>query len=209
MELKNIVAEYDSKNLLVKKLFLKRLEIAIQLALPILNKLNEPAIIDIGCGQGKLLKLLEKKNNNIKLTGIDIEPKVIELKNNIDAEIHIMSALNINLPKNSFDAAFCLDVLEHLRDQELQIATCEIKRILKPNGLLITSLPTENLFYKFNRLLLKGTTSAVKGPGDSPHLFNAKKIEKRLRISGFKQTEQKRLPSFPFLSLFRITAFTL
>jgi len=67
-----------------------------------------------------------------------------------------------------------LDVLEHFQD--LKEPVKEIARILKKDGFLVTSLPTENFFYKLGRFLTTGTTSMEKGPC-SPHFYGVKTIE--------------------------------
>lgn len=210
MELKKIVGEYHSQNILVKKLFFDRLKIAVDLARNTLSDNPTASVIDIGCGQGMLLKILKKTFPNAALHGIDIEPNVIQLAKNIKATIQVMSVTKIKFENNLFNIVFCLDVLEHLTSTELKMAANEIKRILKPNGLLITSLPTETWFYKFCRFLSKGTFSAVKGPGEhSPHLNNARIVERALCGYGFLKQKQTFLPViFPF-SLFHITSFTI
>jgi len=204
MDLKEIVPEYHSKNIFVRGLFLKRLKIALQLARSKLESGGEFKIVDLGCGEGNFLKLIEENLKNVKTFGIDVEPRVLELKNFLKAEIRIADIRNSGFPDAFFDAAFCLDVLEHF--ENLENPAREIKRILKPDGLLIVSLPTENLFYKLGRLFTKGTMSEKKGPCSSPHFHNAKTIEKFLSDNGFNIVKRISLPAIPFLSLFHIVS---
>jgi len=204
MDLKEIVPEYHSKNIFVRNLFLKRLKIALQLAGSRLESGGEFKIVDLGCGEGNFLKLIEENFKNVKTFGIDIEPKVLELKNFLRAEIRIADIRNSGFPNAFFDAVFCLDVLEHFENLEKPVR--EIKRILKSDGLLIVSLPIENLFYKLGRLFIKGTTSEEKGPCSSPHFYNAKTVEKFLRNNGFKIVKKISLPTIPFFSLFHIVS---
>lgn len=205
MKIESIVNEYRSKNPIIKKLFLRRINVAVKLADATVKNQNNASIIDIGCGEGMLLKLLRKEYPSLAMTGIDIEPTVLTLQDKVQADIRVMSVTDMKFPDKSFDVAFCLDTLEHIPQKELESGVSEIKRILKTNGKLITSLPTETAFYKFCRLLAKGTTSAETGPCSSPHFHTAKEVENLLRISGFKQIKQKRLPPVPFFALFHIT----
>jgi len=76
MQLEEIVPEYHSKNVFVRSLFLKRLKIAIQLARSELNSNNNLKVIDLGCGEGVLLKLLEKEFKDIRTIGIDVKTDV-------------------------------------------------------------------------------------------------------------------------------------
>jgi len=205
MELEEIVPEYHSKNVFVKNLFLKRLKIALRLAEPELESKDDLKIIDLGCGQGIFLKLLEEKFKNIKTFGVDIEPCVLEAKKFLKAKIKIADIRNSGFPNDFFDIVFCLDVLEHFKNLEEPIR--EIKRIVEPDGVLIVSLPTENLFYKLGRLLTKRTMSSQKGPCSSPHFHKAKTIEQFLRSNGFKVVGKKLLPPIPFFTLFNIISF--
>lgn len=205
MQLEEIVPEYHSKNVFVRSLFLKRLKIAIQLARSELNSNNNLKVIDLGCGEGVLLKLLEKEFKDIRTFGIDVKPDVLEIKKFLRAEIKTADIRNSGFSNNFFDIIFCLDVLEHFEDLGKPVR--EIERILRSNGLLIVSLPTENLFYKLGRLCTKGTTSAKKGPCSSPHFHEAAAIEKFLHHDGFKIIKKKSLPPIPLLTLFNMVSF--
>lgn len=187
-KLEEIVPEYHSKNTFLRNLFFKRLELAIELAKSKLNLNKNLKVIDLGCGEGLLLSLFEKKFKNIQTFGIDIEPNVLELRKFLRAEIKIADIRDSGFPDNFFDIAFCLDALEHFRI--LKEPVKEIKRILKPQGLLIVSSPAENFFYKIGRFLIKGTTSSRKGPCSSPHFHTAAEIEKYLCYNKFKIIEK-------------------
>lgn len=205
MKLREIVPEYHSKNIFIKSLFLKRLKIAIRLVWSKLGSSNNLKVIDLGCGEGNFLKLIEENFKNIKTFGVDLEPNVLALKKFLRAEIKIIDIRNSGFPNNFFDIVFCLDVLEHFKDLERPVR--EIKRILKPDGVLVVSLPTESWFYRLGRLFIKGTTSAQKGPCSSPHFHDAKTIERFLSSNGFDIVKKILLPSIPFLSLFEILSF--
>jgi len=204
MELSEIVPEYHSKNPWLRKLFLKRLETAIQLADFKIN--SRQKVIDLGCGEGLFLKLLQERFIRLNIFGIDSEPNIKNIKKNICADVRVRDLRNSGFPSNFFDIAFCLDVLEHFADLEAPVN--EIIRILKPDGLLIVSLPTENIFYKIGRLITKGTVSEQKGPCSSPHFYNAKKVNDFLCHNRFKAISQIFLPS-KFLPLFEVSSFKL
>lgn len=205
MNLKEIVPEYHSKNILVKRLFFKRIELAIELAKSKLESDNDTNVIDLGCGEGILLKLLEEKFKNIKTFGIDIEPNVLKIRKFLKAGVRTADIRDSGFPGDFFDIIFCLDVLEHFENLKEPIK--EIKKILRADGLLVVSLPTENLFYKIGRLFAKGTVSREKGPSSGPHFHKAKIIENFLCSNGFKIIKKISLPSIPFLALFDIVSF--
>lgn len=203
MKLFQIVPEYHSKNPLVRKLFFKRFEAAIQLAE--IKKDSCQKVIDLGCGEGLFLKLLQERFAKLNIFGIDNEPKVKNIKKIIGVDIEVGDLRNSGFPSNFFDIVFCLDVLEHFTNLEAPVN--EIKKILKPDGLLVVSLPTENTFYKIGRLIIKGTMSERKGPCSSPHFYNAKKIDNFLCHNGFKIVRKTFLPS-RFFPLFEISSFS-
>ena len=55
------------------------------------------------------------------------------------------------LPKASFDIIIATDVLEHVDDLPGTLA--DMRVLLKPNGQIIISGPTENILYKIGRKL--------------------------------------------------------
>jgi len=203
IELAEIVQEYYSKNPLVRWIFWQRLKKAIKL-LPRENNLN---ILDLGCGAGIFLDKLHEISQNQKnyhLTGTDTNAKVLELDKPYSL---IQSDLATKLPfkDQEFDVVFCLDVLEHCQD--LNIPLKEISRILKPNGHLIVSVPTENFFYKCSRFLLKGTFSMQEGPAAGPHHHTAYQVRKLIK-NYFKEIKNLKIPIplYPF-DLFHILKF--
>lgn len=202
MKLKEIVPEYHSKNIFIRSLFFKRLEVAIKLARPKLERNESLRVIDLGCGEGVLLKLLEENLKNVETFGIDINPNILKLNKFLRANIKVADITDTGFPDNFFDIVFCLDVLEHFENLEQPIS--EIKRILKPNGLLVVSLPSENWFYKLGRFFSKGTISEKKGPCSSPHFGNAKTIENFLCSNELEIVKKIFLPNISFLALFHI-----
>lgn len=148
-------------------------------------------IIDLGCGEGVLVESLLEQG--YKITGIDAnyESKYVS-KGNIT---------NTNFPNESYDLVLCLDVLEHLDFQEQEAAIKEIDRILKPDGMLVTTIPNlAHLLSRFSFLLsgrLIRTSSIERHPGDRP-IFEYIKMIKRYFII----TKRKGIfPTFPFLSI--------
>lgn len=201
--LKEIVPEYESKNPLIRVLFNNRQEITIRY----ISKIKPRKILDVGCGDGSLIKKIKNKFYNIKVYGIDINPNVLKL-NSVFKEKNFskQDLLNLSFKKNNFDVVICLDVLEHIKD--LNSAVNEIKRVLVKDGYLITSEPTENLLYKSLRFLYKGTYSEKYGPGAGAHYSTAKKIDNHIRKNGFIMIYNKRIPfSVPLLDLFHINLY--
>lgn len=85
----------------------------------VIDSFNERSVLDIGCGDGFLLKKLKEKNNGIKALGVDISPVAIE-KSKINGIECTLLDITEELPfqDNSFESVLLLDVLEHLFQPE-------------------------------------------------------------------------------------------
>ena len=109
-----------------------------------LNKFikNGDEILDIGCGNGRLLNLVGDKN--INYTGIDSSKELIEIaKKNHNGRKTFLHANALSLPfqDKTFDTVFSIAVLHHVPSK--QFRTCfvsEACRVLKPKGILILTI---------------------------------------------------------------------
>lgn len=89
-------------------------------------------IVDLGCGKGFVVKRLRKIGFR-NISYCDVQDK-------FDKKVKVMDFnKGISYQSNSFDIAIATEVIEHLENKYLFFR--EIKRILKPNGILIFSSP--------------------------------------------------------------------
>ena len=109
-----------------------------------LNKFirNGDKILDIGCGNGRLLNLFE--NKEIDYTGIDSSKELIEIaKKNYSNERNFIhgNALSLPFQNKTFDTVFSIAVLHHVPSKKFR--TCfvtEANRVLKPKGTLVLTV---------------------------------------------------------------------
>jgi len=106
----------------------------------LLNPKANSSLLDVGCGSGILLHKLLLLNRNLKLYGLDITPKMVEVanakfKNNPDVKITLGSAIKMPYKNNSFDYVTCASSFHHHPNPALSIN--EMVRVLKPGGKLI------------------------------------------------------------------------
>ena len=100
------------------------------------KKYAKGKLIDIGCGRMPYRKELEPLVSSY--TGVD-HPKVSKLyKSDIKPEI-LADAKKLPFRNSYFDIALLIQVLEHVDSPEQVIK--EAARVLKPNGVLILSVP--------------------------------------------------------------------
>lgn len=98
-------------------------------------------VLDLGCGNGRLLDLLRDKN--INYIGVDNSSTLISLaqKRYPGADFQVGDALNLPFPDNHFDKVYSIAVLHHIPSKELrQRFLKEAKRVLRPEGLLILTV---------------------------------------------------------------------
>ncbi len=109
-----------------------------------LNKFikNGDNILDIGCGNGRLLNLFE--NKDIDYTGIDSSKELIEIaKKNYGKQRNFIHANALSLPfqDKTFDMVFSIAVLHHVPSKKFRACfVSEANRVLKPKGTLILTV---------------------------------------------------------------------
>ncbi|MCX2824889.1 class I SAM-dependent methyltransferase [Bacillus pseudomycoides] len=99
---------------------------------------QEASILDYGCGYGRTLRKL-RKTQFTNLYGVDFSEEMIKRAKLDDMGIHFSVIENRNLafPDNYFDSVLLFAVLTCIHSDEEQRAILdEIKRVLKPNGII-------------------------------------------------------------------------
>jgi ubiquinone/menaquinone biosynthesis C-methylase UbiE len=96
-------------------------------------------ILDVGCGTGAILQRLGNPEKNV---GIDLAPEAISfcrqrgLHNVCHGDIQALP-----FPDASFDAVICSSVLYHQWVTDVDRALQEMRRVLRPGGLLLINVP--------------------------------------------------------------------
>lgn len=158
-------------------------------------------ILDVGCGNGRLLKIL--KDKKIKYTGVDVSEKLLEIAKKRYPQNNFLVANNLNLPflDNNFDKVFSVAVLHTIPSEDLRKkAISELKRVLKPGGLLFITVwdlwrkDTFLLLLKYSFLKLIGKSKLDFGDAFVPwstktkrfyHFFTKKELRSLVEITGF------------------------
>lgn len=102
-------------------------------------------LLDAGCGDGINLALLSRFVKELgwptKVTGADYSPLRIGRARTTSADLLRTSVTALGFKDGSFDVIICNQVLEHVPDD--QGALLELRRVLRPGGLLIIGVPNE------------------------------------------------------------------
>jgi ubiquinone/menaquinone biosynthesis C-methylase UbiE len=116
---------------------------------------KEMRVLDIGCGRGDINVYIARKVK--ESIGIDYSKAAIKIANgikkNLPAAIRsrldfkLMDATKLDFDTNHFDVIVAIDIFEHLTPAELSMSMKEIKRVLKPNGILFVHTGANKLLY--------------------------------------------------------------
>lgn len=104
----------------------------------------DATILDVGCGNGRLLDYLKKPAFESYL-GIDISEELLKHARSTHLQKNVQfrpgDILNLPVANQSYDAVFSIAVLHHIPSQELQReALQELYRVMKPDGKLYLSV---------------------------------------------------------------------
>jgi len=143
-------------------------------------------VLDIGCGTGEFLNVMSKKGFDV----IGVEPNINAA--NFAIENYHLSVYKENklseLVPQSFDVITMWHVLEHVSDLAKRIE--QIKKLLKPDGILIVAVPNPE---SFDARYYKKYWAAFDLPR---HLYHFKKSD----ISKlFKKVEMEIVKVIPML----------
>jgi len=147
---------------------------------------KDASILDVGCGNGDLLKFLRAKNPDMKLSGIDLHQNSYPGIRFINGDI-----LKDNITE-TFDAVTSLAAIEHVDD--LNVFIEKLKSQTTPKGLIVIMTDnTGGVFYVAARLLKRlGLDSPYKSLYEPAHLnhFTNRSLRILLENHGLKILSQ-------------------
>lgn len=100
-------------------------------------------VLDLGSGTGALAVLIKRLYPRIEVTGLDPDPKALararRKASRADVAVQFEQGFGdeINHPSASFDVVSSSFMFHHLKSEEKVVTLREVRRVLKPGGLLL------------------------------------------------------------------------
>ena len=153
------------------------------------KQIKNLSVLDLGCGGGLICEPLARLK--AKVTGIDFIKENIQIaknhavKSNLKIN-YINSDLHNFVSKKKYDLILMLEILEHLEDWKKFLIN--IKRSLKPNGIIILSTINKNIISKYSAIYF--AENILNWIPKGTHDFN-KFIKPEEIINGLKKEKIK------------------
>jgi glycosyltransferase involved in cell wall biosynthesis/SAM-dependent methyltransferase len=106
------------------------------------------AVLDLGCGAGRFLPLLDDLFHPEKLHALDVSPRMLEMAQAVEGKLpvhfrQIEDVAALPLANSEVDVIWCCTVLQHVPDAIFATLCAELRRVAAPGALMVL---TENTF---------------------------------------------------------------
>ncbi|CAN5868568.1 class I SAM-dependent methyltransferase [soil metagenome] len=149
-------------------------------------------VLDLGCGEGRHVHGIHMLPG-VNVVGLDLDiPSLVKARDGLDhlppvtdaASTNFLSGDAYRLPfaDAAFDVVICSEVLEHLHEYDRALA--EIRRVLKPGGRFVPTVPRawpERICWA----LAPGKDGYADQPGGHVRIFHEPDLRKSISDLGF------------------------
>ena len=158
-------------------------------------------VMDFGCGTGVLFDEASKIADQVFGIDIVLEPARLLVDEWGLDKVSLLDPEDAKeqVAAKSVDTIIAAEVLEHI--EPLDDTLSFFQERLKPDGLLLVSLPTENMLYRLGRRLA--------GFDGHYHQSNAASIHQKILDAGFQQLRMIKIPAAGPLAIYWAVAYRL
>ena len=123
------------------------------------------SILDVGCGPGRIGRLLNLHKHGAFKVGVDLfKPYITDCsQNGIYGAILLADARSLPFKKKSFDVAVCIEVIEHLEKSDALEVISGLEEIARKQ-VIISITNTPETFHKSVNSLIPGPTLEENQP---------------------------------------------
>jgi ubiquinone/menaquinone biosynthesis C-methylase UbiE len=149
-----------------------------------LKNVRNSYVLDVGCGSNAYLSFLMGRQGN-RVLGVDRDEGAIKSARQRSAgnermQFKVIDARRLNSLDEKFDCAVCMEVIEHIKDDEKLLR--DLCSLLKKGGLLILSTVNRDSW------LAKKCSHDISEEEDGGHVrdgYGKKELEEKLKRNGF------------------------
>lgn len=149
-------------------------------------KNNKLKVLDFGCGDGKYFPFFKQYFQENNIFGAEISDiRVKRCKDEGWKNVQRIDPLKkLPFEDNFFDLINFDQVIEHIKPKETHFYLSEIKRILKPEGIMILTTPNYPIkrMYDILNVVIKRDFKKVKDDPTHVSFYNFKKLREVLKI---------------------------
>lgn len=160
---------------------------------PLAAQKGDAQALDLGCGRGEWLEILEEAG--LSARGVDIDKGMLDIAHQKGLAVEQMEALPAlkALPDNTLALVSAFHLIEHLPFDDIRELVTEAHRVLRPGGLLILETPNpENPLVSLVNFHLDPTHLRPLPPGLTSFLTEHVGFERNviLRLQGSEPREE-------------------
>ena len=145
-------------------------------------RLEPERMLDIGCGDGRLARLIKALCPGVLIHGCDLSSVALARAEGIDQRYTVnLDQDPIPEPDGSMDLILASEVIEHLVNPRHALA--EVRRVLRPRGRVLITVPNV-AFWRFRWQALRGGVPSVTADERHLHSYNARVLAGLLTSEG-------------------------
>lgn len=140
-------------------------------------------VLDVGCGSGVIADYLAARVERVD--AVDANPAAIEYARSAftkpNLHFHRGYVDELAFAEETFDQAYCLEVIEHIYEPQVRVLLAKLARLLKPGGRLLVTTPN---YHSLWPLIEWGLDAFKLAPRMKDHQHVLKLTRARLRAVG-------------------------
>ena len=146
-------------------------------------------VCDLGCGPGQIARFLHERGATA--FGVDLSSKMVEVARRLNPgiEFHQGDMLSLQAESDSWGGIAAFYSIIHIPRDKVADALCEMKRVLKPGGLLLLSFHVGDETMHLDELWGKEVSM-------ESFFFSVAEVESYLKAAGFEHLDTVERPPY-------------